>query len=69
MIFVNLKKQPIGIVVSFSYMHKVGSRQKREKQKKRVIEWLGLEGTSGIIKLQPPCQKKEERWESRQIPT
>lgn len=40
MIFVNLKKKkkPIGIVVSFSYMHKVGSRQKREKQKKRVIE-------------------------------
>ena len=28
---------------------------KQERQKEIIIEWLELEGTSRIIKLQPPC--------------
>jgi len=29
----------------------------REENLKEIIEWLGLEGTSRIMKLQPPCHR------------
>ena len=28
------------------------------KDAKRIIEWLGLEGTPRIIKFEPPCQRQ-----------
>jgi len=31
---------------------------REEYQSQRIIEWLGLEGTSRIIKLQPPCHRQ-----------